>query len=94
MFAKLRAFFHTARVMRYESPVRHYTHLRYLRWQYIEAFSTHRRRDSNGDDDIARDIDDVRNGVLLESGLRRVLGKHLAFLKVRLFDLVLHMVGN
>jgi len=34
---------------------------------YIETFSTHRRRDSSGDNDIVRNIDDVRNGLFLNA---------------------------
>lgn len=60
----------------------------------ISRNSPHRRRDSSGDDDLVRDIDDVRNGLFLQASLHRVLGNHLAFLKVRLFDLMLHMVRN
>ena len=65
------------------------------RRQYIEMFSMHRRRDPCGDDnDILRDIDDVRNGLFLTACLHRVLGISLAFLKVNLFDLMLHMVRS
>jgi len=48
---------------------------------YIEAFTSHRRRDSSGDDDIVRDIDDVRNGIFLNASLHRVLGEYITFLK-------------
>jgi hypothetical protein len=72
--------------------LRHYSRLQSHRWQYIETLSTHRRRDSSSDDDIVLHIDDVRNGVFLGSNLHQVLGQHLAFLKVRLFGLMLHMV--
>lgn len=56
--------------------------------QYIEMFSAHRHRGPCCDDDTVRDIDDVRNG-LSNGALRLVLGRHLAFLKVRLFYLML-----
>jgi len=48
---------------------------------YIETFTTHRGRLSSGDDDLVHDINDVRNGLLIQASLHRVLGNHLAFLK-------------
>jgi len=45
-------------------------------------------------DVIVQHIDDIRNGLFLTSSLHRALGQHLAFLKVRLFNLTLHMVGS
>jgi hypothetical protein len=57
-------------------------------------FSTYRRRGPCCGDEIVRDIDDVRNGVFLTGALSLVLGTHLAFLKVSLFDLMLHMVRS
>jgi len=49
-------------------------------------FTTHQHRCPSGDDSIVKDIDGVRNGLFLNGAL------HLAFLKVHLFDLMLHMV--
>ncbi len=83
-------FFPTARATRYETPL-HYPRLQSYQWLYIERFTTHRHRDSSGDD-IVQDIDDVRNGLFLNAGLHRVLGNDFALLKVCLFDLMLHMV--
>ncbi|KAH9962098.1 hypothetical protein BGW80DRAFT_1356783, partial [Lactifluus volemus] len=48
---------------------------------YIESFSTHRRRDSSGVDDIVRNIDDIRNGLFLTLNLRLLLGRNFALLK-------------
>ncbi|KAI0256499.1 hypothetical protein BJV78DRAFT_1081731, partial [Lactifluus subvellereus] len=48
---------------------------------YIETFTSHRHRDSSGDDDIVEDIDDVRNGLFLNKGIHCVLGRYVAFLK-------------
>ena len=78
---------------RYETPVCHYTRLRPHRRQYIETFSIHRRREPSGEDDLVRNIDDVRNGLFVNASLHRVLGSYFAILKVRLFDLMLHMAG-
>jgi hypothetical protein len=72
----------------------HYPRLRSHRRQYIETFSIHRRRESSGEDDLVRNIDDVRNGLFLMVNVHRALGNHLAILKVRLFDLMLHMAGT
>lgn len=60
----------------------------------MEMFSTHRLRDSSGDDNLVRDINDVRNGLFIQASLHLVLGNDLAFLKVRQFDLMLHMIRN
>ena len=78
----------------YETSVCYYPRLRSHRRQYIETFSMHRHREFSGEDDLVRNIDDVRNGLFLTPTAHRVLGSHLAFLKVRLFDLMLHMAGN
>jgi hypothetical protein len=90
----LHTSFPTERATRYETPIRYYPCLRSHRWQYIETFATHRRRESSGDDDMVRDFDEVRNGLFVDSTIHCVLGRHLAFLKVRLFNLVLHMLGS
>jgi hypothetical protein len=57
-------------------------------------FSTYRRQGPSCDDEIVRHIDDVRNGLFLTGALCLVLGTQLAFLKVSLFDLMLHMVRS
>jgi hypothetical protein len=49
----------------------------------VETFS--------GNNDIVRDIG---NGLFLNTSLHCVLGKYVAFLKVRQFDLMLHLVRN
>ena len=58
-------------------------------WQYIETYTLHCSRDA-ANNDIVREIDDVRNGILLHQSAHRTLGKHIAFLVVRsalmLFD--------
>ncbi len=51
-------------------------------WQYIETYTQHRSRDPAGDD-IVREIDDIRNGILLNVIAHRQFGKRFAFLMVR-----------
>ncbi len=51
-------------------------------WQYIEIYTQHRSRDPAGDD-IVREIDDIRNGILLNVIAHRQFGKRFAFLMVR-----------
>ncbi|KAI0246989.1 hypothetical protein BJV78DRAFT_1249580 [Lactifluus subvellereus] len=48
---------------------------------YIETFSTHRRRDTSGENDIVQDIDNVRNGLFVNVIIHCILGQHVAFLK-------------
>ncbi|KAI0245053.1 hypothetical protein BJV78DRAFT_1270029 [Lactifluus subvellereus] len=48
---------------------------------YIETFSTYRRRDTSGTNDIVRDIDNVCNGLFVNVIIHCILGQHVAFLK-------------
>ncbi len=51
-------------------------------WQYIETYTQHRSRDpARGD--LVREIDDIRNGMLLNPIAHRQFGKRIAFLVVR-----------
>jgi len=69
--------------------------------EYIQAFFRNRTQnfsdynsddnDDNDSDDIIQEIDDVRNGLFVTSAIHTALGySDLAFLKVSLFDLMLH----
>ena len=51
------------------------------RRQYISTYTQRRSRDPT-EADIVEDIDDVRNGLLLNKFTHAVLGEHIAFLKV------------
>jgi len=72
--AKQHISFPIARATMYGTSCTYFPHLQSHRWQHIEAFSTHRRQDTNVDDDIIQNIDDVRNGPFITSILHRVLG--------------------
>jgi len=58
--------------------------------QYIEMFTAHQHQSFCCNNDTVQDIDDVRNGLFLNRALCLVLGRHLAFLKVHLFFLILY----
>jgi HNH endonuclease len=50
-------------------------------WQYIETYTQHHSRDS-ARDDVVREIDNVRNGTLLNPVAHRQFGNRIAFLMV------------
>jgi hypothetical protein len=50
-------------------------------WQYIETYTQHCSRDP-ARDDIVREIDNIRNGILLNKLAHYQLGNHIAFLMV------------
>ncbi|KAH9055159.1 hypothetical protein EDB83DRAFT_1111029 [Lactarius deliciosus] len=51
----------------------------YTPQQYISNFTRHRGRGDN-EDDVITDIDDIRNGILLNKAAHGILGENLAFL--------------
>ena len=53
-------------------------------------FFRHRHRDSGDNDDIVRDINDIRDG-LINGAIHIALGRDLAILDVRLLNLMLRM---
>ena len=51
-------------------------------WQYIATYTRRRSREPDRND-VVLEIDDVRNGILLNPMAHHTLGKDIAFLMVR-----------
>jgi hypothetical protein len=60
----------------------------------IESIWLLQRRCRGSDNSIVTSINDVHNGLFINANIHCVLGLSVAFLKVSLFDLVLHLVGS